>query len=485
MSKFAQRVILSIMALCLSVSLLTVSVSAASEITTTATGYTSASDVKYNISTYISNWGARGEDCKFLTTYAKNYYIGSYTYETLSSKSGGSSQSTAPSSALYSALKNMMTAKHKFINDYGDNRDLLKYTDCVSNNISKISSFYSGTMFSSVWDKGDTWNREHTWPNSKGLGGSDENDIMMIRPTITSENGARGNKAYGQGSGYYDPGVSVRGDCARIVLYVYTRWGNTSKMWGQEGVIQSLDVLLRWMQEDPVDTWEMGRNDAVQSITGVRNVFVDYPEYAFLLFGKAIPNNMTTPSGKAAGSAGNSGAGNSGTGNSGNTGSTGNSGNLGNTSNTGNSGNTGSTSSVGGSVVTPNCKHSQTKLQNVVSATCKKEGYSGDIVCDDCGLKIAAGVVTSKTDHISSDNDAVCDICGEYADNVVLSPDSDLQPDQSQTTIGTASLESNESNDIDKDVSPIPWGWILGGAVVFVGLTVIIVIVVVNKKKVK
>ncbi|MBQ6431658.1 MAG: InlB B-repeat-containing protein, partial [Oscillospiraceae bacterium] len=65
------------------------------------------------------------------------------------------------------------------------------------------------------------------------------------------------------------------------------------------GVIESRAVLLQWMQEDPVDTWEMGRNDAVQSITGVRNVFVDYPELAFKLLGESVPANYTTPSGGA------------------------------------------------------------------------------------------------------------------------------------------------------------------------------------------
>jgi hypothetical protein len=70
-------------------------------------------------------------------------------------------------------------------------------------------------------------------------------------------------------------------------------------MWGKSGVMESLTVLLEWMEADPVDTWEMGRNDSVQSITGTRNIFVDYPEYAWLLFGKEIPSNMVTPSGKA------------------------------------------------------------------------------------------------------------------------------------------------------------------------------------------
>jgi ribosomal protein S14 len=90
-------------------------------------------------------------------------------------------------------------------------------------------------------------------------------------------------------------------------LYQYVRWQcintgskyNKNDIYGTDGVIQSIDVLLRWMEEDPVDTWEMGRNDAVQSITGTRNVFVDYPEYAWLLFGREIPNDMVTPSGIA------------------------------------------------------------------------------------------------------------------------------------------------------------------------------------------
>ena len=43
----------------------------------------------------------------------------------------------------------------------------------------------------------------------------------------------------------------------------------------------------------------MGRNDAVQSITGTRNVFVDYPEYAYLLFGREVPESLVTPSGEA------------------------------------------------------------------------------------------------------------------------------------------------------------------------------------------
>lgn len=269
----------------------------AQKITTTATGYTKASDVQEVFAgKYLANWGARGEDATFLSTRAEKFYTGNNVYSIMKNVSGGSTQSNAPQSALYSALKSLMSSKHTNKTSYGATRDMYKYTDCVQSNYSKISSFYSGTVLNGAWDSGSTWNREHTWPNSKGLGGSDENDIIMLRPTSVSENSARGNTAYGESSAYFDPGESVRGDCARICLYVYVRWGNTGKMWGTSGVMENMSVLLKWMEEDPVDTWEMGRNDACEVITKTRNVFVDYPEYAWLLFGKEIPEDMVTPS---------------------------------------------------------------------------------------------------------------------------------------------------------------------------------------------
>lgn len=304
MINLSKRISAGLLALLILFCLIPLRGEAAGKITTTPTGYTSAADVNYvKDGKYVANWGARGEACVFLSSYAQSFYTGSNTFEALSALTGGSNQNNAPQSALYAALKSFMSGKHTYETSYDATKDLYKYTDCVLGDYSKLSSFYSGTMVNSAWSTGGkTWNREHTWPNSKGLGGNDENDIMMLRPTVPTENGSRRNKAYGLGSGCFDPGESVRGDCARIFLYVYTRWGNTSgngqyTAWGSSGVIESLPLLLNWMKEDPVDTWEMGRNDAVQSITGTRNVFVDYPEFAWLLFGQDVPDNIVTPSG--------------------------------------------------------------------------------------------------------------------------------------------------------------------------------------------
>lgn len=259
---------------------------------------------------YVYNWGEREEEATFLSPMAENFYEKyDVSYEELASLAGGTGVSDAPASALYQALQTLMSKAHTNITSYNETRPLYKYTDC-ENSGGKISSFYSGDLIGPEWDGGTTWNREHTWPDSKGLEGSDEDDIMMLRPTAKSENGARSNKAYGESSGYYHPNSEsdgahdVRGDVSRIFLYVYVRWGNTNgngkyTAWGASGVMESLDVLLAWMEADPVDTWELGRNDAAEAITGTRNVFVDYPELAFVLFGAEVPSDMTTPSGIA------------------------------------------------------------------------------------------------------------------------------------------------------------------------------------------
>ena len=282
MRKIAKFTLVFALSACLLAPSLSVQSASAQKFTSTPTHYTKASDVVYKKSgKYIANWGARGEDATFLSTYAQSFYTGSYTYEVLSEKSGGTSQSNGYQSALYAELQDLMQDKHKTQTSYGETRYQYMYTDCERNNTAKISCFYTNKSLSSTWDSGKTWNREHCWPNSKGLAGNDENDIMMLRPTDSRTNSSRGNKAYGESSGYYDPGESVRGDCARIFLYIYVRWGNTNgnseygTVWGTRGVIENLSTLLRWMEEDPVDTWEMGRNDAVQAITGTRNVFID------------------------------------------------------------------------------------------------------------------------------------------------------------------------------------------------------------------
>ena len=281
---------------------------------------TAADDLQYNYSKEY-NSGKRGEVCTTLNgTSASSYYTGSYTYENLI---------TLSSSSLKTSLHNLMTNTHKYISSYANCRDMAIRTDCENGrgNASgqdnqKVTLIY--TSYEATRSQWDGWNREHVWPQSLGGGNTSGGgaDLHHIRPSDAGVNSSRGNKPYGYaGSGatekygtnpaigwlggtynstYFEPEDYAKGDVARIVLYVYVRWGSD---WGADSVtevFQSVDVLLEWCALDPVDTWEMGRNEVIQDIQGNRNVFIDYPELAWQLYGKEVPEDMATPSNAAA-----------------------------------------------------------------------------------------------------------------------------------------------------------------------------------------
>lgn len=359
-----------------------------------------------------SNSGTRDQVCTSLEgTSAASYYTGSYTYDILSNQD----QNT-----LLQSLRTLMRSTHTYLSSYNDCHYKADKTDCENGN-GKVTLIY--TSYSAGMDEWNGWNREHVWPKSLG-GKTDSNgtggaDMHHIRPSDATVNSTRGNKKYGYANGgkaaygsnpasgclggyysstYYEPLDNVKGDVARICLYVYVRWGSD---WGANSitqVFQSVDVLLEWMAIDPVDTWEMGRNEVVAAYQGNRNVFIDYPELAWTLFGRQAPKNMSTPSGNAA--SGNTGSGN-----------TGNSGNSGNSGNTGSSGTTKPTA----------CTHATTELRNVKQATCQEEGYTGDTHCTKCGKKLSDGKVTEKTGHtetLANQKDATCAEVGYTGDTV-------------------------------------------------------------------
>ena len=241
-----------------------------------------------------SNSGIRDEVCTALSPGAVSYYTGNYEYADFIELS---------SYDLKESLHDLMTDTHKKITKYDDCRDLVWRTDCEKGNTSNATTLYTDyAMTHSDWSPSWNCNREHVWPQSKGgdntSGGGA--DLHHIRPEKQSVNSSRGNKSFGTGSGMYLPPDNAKGDVARIILYVYVRWGSA---WGADSVtevFQSVDVLLAWCALDPVDTWEMGRNEVIQDIQGNRNVFIDYPELAWQMFGKAAPASMSSPSGAAA-----------------------------------------------------------------------------------------------------------------------------------------------------------------------------------------
>lgn len=144
---------------------------------------------------------------------------------------------------------------------------------------------YQGSYYLIYTGMGAYGNREHVWPNSK-LGSAPKYDLHNLRAANTAVNSSRGNMPFGEGSGSYKnnggtwyPGDTHVGDVARIVLYIHVRYGLSLSSVG------TLDMFLKWHKQDPVDDFEMVRNNNIQEIQQNRNPFIDYPEYVDYLFG--------------------------------------------------------------------------------------------------------------------------------------------------------------------------------------------------------
>ena len=243
------------------------------------------------------------------------YYKGDYAYDKLLDISGND---------LFGSLNALMGSTSKIGNNsysYKSLRDAYIKVDIDLNNKgTKIIGYYDGCMLNGKWDSGKTWNREHTWPQSKGAdsGIPMGHDMQSVRPASTAVNSERGNTAYGESSSYYDPDDvkinnsyykktnlgSYRGDAARVIVYDYVVYGEAGghknklyngnaqllKKVGKSGVFESIEVLLKWHMQDPPSLTEVTRNDGAADYQGNRNPFIDFPELAIQM----LKNSVTT-----------------------------------------------------------------------------------------------------------------------------------------------------------------------------------------------
>lgn len=146
------------------------------------------------------------------------------------------------------------------------------------------------------------WNREHVFPKSLGtpdLGSSGPgSDAHNLRASDVQQNGARGNRKFANGGGNagnagsnWYPGDEWKGDCARIVMYMYLRYGSqclpSNCVIGTSNASDPnmIDLLLTWNVEDPVSDFEQDRNDAIFTNQNNRNPFIDNPYLATKIWG--------------------------------------------------------------------------------------------------------------------------------------------------------------------------------------------------------
>jgi endonuclease I len=169
------------------------------------------------------------------------------------------------------------------------------------------------------------WNREHTYPRSRGnfedieedeiADGRDvfwetkadstrhgNSDAHALRPADAIENSTRNNKHYGDPTlgGYDGPmgtAASFYGDVARSVLYMEIRYNDLSVVNGYPvlpdteeylGELGDLETLLDWHRNDPPDDYEMNRNNVVYTWQFNRNPFIDQPDLVEYIWGTNV-----------------------------------------------------------------------------------------------------------------------------------------------------------------------------------------------------
>lgn len=219
-----------------------------------------------------------------------------------------------------------------------DTSDALKVIDRDATATNLVALIYSETNApASTFGLTGGWNREHLWCNSYGIDSAEPSysDLHNLRPADANVNSARGNKYYDvsdtNSAGYHfpahveaprcstdsdswEPPASQRGDIARALFYMATRYtGDTNNepalvLTDTVILIQStnanmgrLATLLAWHQADPVDTAERLRNDRVYSYQTNRNPFVDHPEWVNLALAPPSTNAPTLAVARAGG----------------------------------------------------------------------------------------------------------------------------------------------------------------------------------------
>lgn len=218
---------------------------------------------------------------------------------------------------------------HQIINNhevrtYGEFRDvILPDLDQDPNNPDNIILFYKNTSipienFASN-NEPDFWNREHTWPSSHGFNTEDTayTDVHNLRPSDATVNSSKSNKDFNDvenieenaegeapdtytNADFWDPRDEIKGDVARILFYMATRYESESLdldlvdriSFSGDPELGVLYTLIKWHNQDPVDDAERERHEGAFGYQGNRNPFIDHPEWVTEIWGEATAPNL-------------------------------------------------------------------------------------------------------------------------------------------------------------------------------------------------
>tara|TARA_S200000501_G_scaffold136994_1_gene129500 strand:- start:1318 stop:2448 length:1131 start_codon:yes stop_codon:yes gene_type:complete len=162
----------------------------------------------------------------------------------------------------------------------------------------------------------NSWNREHVWPKSHGFPDEDDNaytDVHNLKPCDRSVNSSRGTKDFDFGGSQHneandcntdtdswEPPDYVKGDIARILFYMVIRYdpgfdhnNNTFDLElvdyttpnNNDPILGKLSSLIQWHNDDPIDDFEINRNEIIFGFQENRNPFIDHPNLVNFLWG--------------------------------------------------------------------------------------------------------------------------------------------------------------------------------------------------------
>ena len=200
---------------------------------------------------------------------------------------------------------------------YSDIKDILKQADVNPENSNQVWLVYteqgrSKIDFQTTSSSTGKWNREHTFPRSRGgfnsisadsyADGIDSywqtdidslrhanSDAHGIRASDGPENSSRGNKHYGDYSGPAGNMGSFKGDVARSVLFLSIRYNGLEVVDGfpeTVGQLGDLETILEWNEIDSVDDFEKNRNNIIYNWQNNRNPFIDFPNLISYIWGE-------------------------------------------------------------------------------------------------------------------------------------------------------------------------------------------------------
>ena len=234
--------------------------------------------------------------------------------------------------ALYQIISNHVV--FPYTSSSTDTWDILQLSDqdpqnhdnmiLVYTGRSQDKGYRDGTGNYSQYENGNgtqnnSWNREHVWPKSHGFPDEDDNaytDVHNLKPSDRSVNSSRGTKDYDYGgsqhseatecltdSDSWEPSDSVKGDIARILFYMVVRYDpgydhdnnsfdlelvDYTTPGNNDPILGKLSSLIQWHIDDPVDDFEINRNEIIFGFQENRNPFIDHPNLVNFLWGESV-----------------------------------------------------------------------------------------------------------------------------------------------------------------------------------------------------